>query len=146
MSILHQWAIRWQIPLTAVQDLQRLMGTLDMPVATSGTSEASVLSELRLEASAKGVLLFRNNVGVLPNETGRPVRYGLANESAAMNRTIASSDLIGLRPNGQFIARECKAPGWRYTGTEREMAQRRFIELILARGGDACFATGRGTL
>jgi hypothetical protein len=64
-----------------------------------------------------------------------------------------SSDLIGIRPVsfggchfGQFVARECKAPGWEYTGTLREKAQLNFLEFIASMGGDACFCTGEGTL
>jgi len=50
--------------------------------------------------------------------------------------------LIGIKPGGQFVSREVKRPGWRYTGTEREVAQLRWIEIVTALGGDAKFTTG----
>ena len=120
-------------------------------------SEAGILSDIRLEASEVGARLWRNNVGATYTPDGHFIRYGLANDSAATNKTIKSADLIGIRPIliterhvgqiiGQFISREVKAPNWRYKGNERELAQLRWAELILSLGGDACFTIGRGTL
>jgi len=74
-----------------------------------------------------------------------------------MNDFIKSADLIGIRPIkiretmvgmviGQFVSREIKHSGWKYRGTPHEIAQMRWIELITSQGGDACFATGEGTL
>jgi len=85
------------------------------------------------------------------------VRFGLGNESSALNARFKSSDLIGWRPVlitpdmvgkiiAQFMARECKYEGWTYHGSEREKAQKAFIDLVVAEGGDACFATGTGTI
>lgn len=123
-----------------------------------GASESRVQSMIRLEASQKDVLLFRNNVGALLDERGVPVRYGLANESAKMNEAIKSSDLIGIRKIvitpahvgytiGRFVARECKHGAWRRgEDRKREDAQERFLNLVLAYGGDAAFAPGPGTL
>lgn len=120
---------------------------------TEGWAQASI----RLEAPRKGVRLFRNNVGVLQDKTGRPVRYGLANDSAALNKKIKSADLIGWRRVvitpahvgtviAQFVSREAKEPGWTFSGTEREQAQAAWAHLVLADGGDAAFATGPGSL
>jgi hypothetical protein len=120
------------------------------------SSEARAQSEVRLEAVEHGVTLFRNNVGVLRDERGRPVRYGLANDSAQLNAVLKSSDLIGFRrvvitPEmvgrtvAVFTARECKASDWTYKGTEREVAQQRFLDIVNQAGGDAAFATGRGS-
>lgn len=120
-------------------------------------SEAGILSDIRLEASELGARLWRNNVGATYTPTGQFIRYGLANDSAVINRSIKSADLIGIRPIlitkahvgmiiGQFISREVKHPNWRYTGNDRERAQSNWAELILSLGGDACFAIGRGTL
>ena len=120
-------------------------------------SEAFAQSQVRLEAPAAGVTLWRNNVGVLVDLTGRPVRFGLANESSALNARLKSSDLIGWRavvvtPEmvgrriAQFVSRECKAPGWAYRGDPREVAQKAWLDLVTVAGGDACFTTGPGTL
>ena len=150
---LHDWARKWGLSVECLRDLQITLGTYTPPLAPEapgvGKSEAWAQSALRIEASRKGVKLFRNNVGALADKTGRFVRYGLANDSAAQNATLKSGDLIGLRPTliaghvyGIFVSREMKSPGWQYTGTEREVAQLNWINLINSCGGDAAFATG----
>ena len=48
-------------------------------------SEAAVSNDVRLVAARAGTRLWRNNVGVLEDKTGRPVRSGLANDSKALN-------------------------------------------------------------
>jgi len=131
--------------------------TLKTGSSGSFSSESGVLSDIRLEASQRGARLWRNNVGATYTPSGQFLRYGLANDSAALNAAIKSADLIGIRPViitpqdvgrviGQFISREVKHPGWKYTGTDRERAQLAWAELINSLGGDACFTTGRGTL
>ena len=120
-------------------------------------SEAEVQSIVRLEAARKGIRLYRNNVGAGKLENGAFIRWGLANDSAAVNDRLKSSDLIGIRavqitPDmvgktiGVFVCRECKREGWVYTGNDEEEAQLRFLHLIRDLGGDAGFATGEGTL
>lgn len=120
------------------------------------TSEALAQSLVRLDAAEHGITLWRNNVGTLPDRNGRPVRFGLANDSAQLNAVLKSSDLIGWRPVvvtpemvGQtvavFVARECKPEGWKYRGNPHEVAQQRFLDMINHNGGDAAFATGRGS-
>jgi hypothetical protein len=161
VSVIHQWAIKWGVRLDAVQDLQLMLGTLTLPPSAQSSgpakSEAWAQSAVRLEASEKGVKLWRNNVGALLDRNGRLVRYGLANDSQQMNEKIKSGDLIGWRPVlitpahvghtlGQFVSREIKEPGWQYTGTEREAAQLTWANVVNAAGGDARFATGPGTL
>lgn len=118
-----------------------------------GKSEAEVQAELRLLAPQRGETLWRNNVGVLRDERGVPVRYGLANETKAMNQRWKSADLIGWRrvvvtPDmvGQtlavFTSYEVKYEGWRYTGAGRESAQKAWADLVTLAGGYACFWAG----
>ena len=120
-------------------------------------SEAHVLSQVRLEATELGIRLFRNNVGACYTREGSFLRYGLANDSHALNSRIKSADLIGIRPVlvipsmvgqtiGQFVSREIKYSQWKYTGTDREKAQLAWAELIMSLGGDSGFSTGRGSL
>lgn len=161
MNDLHEWFNRNAgKPLTVevFRDLQTTLGTYTPPLPAeapgAGKSEAWAQSVVRLEASEKGVKLFRNNVGVLEDKTGRPVRYGLGNDSAQQNEIIKSADLIGIRgvvitPEmighrfGQFVSVECKSPGWQYTGAGRERAQMAWMNLINSMGGMAFFSTGR---
>lgn len=129
----------------------------------TNASESRTQAEVRLEAPLKGVRLWRNNVGVLRDETGRPVRYGLANDTRQLNECLKSGDLIGWRKTrvtqdmvGTFVAvivsRECKPEGWapaQPTDTHRwarEEAQRAWARLINDDGGDAMIVTGAGTL
>lgn len=157
---LYAWAARWGIPLAAIQELQAVYGLDGTPgdePYRGKKSESFAQSQVVLEGARKGVRLWRNNVGVLEDKTGRPVRYGLANQSKEQNAVIKSGDLIGIRPVlivpemvgvtiGQFVSREIKEPGWRYAETEREAAQLRWAEMVCALGGDAAFATGEGSL
>jgi hypothetical protein len=139
----------------ALDDLRALMlaDAPTEPSATPGASEAAIQSQLRVDWSKQGDRLWRNNVGVLPDARGVPIRFGLANDSGAINSVLKSSDLIGIRRRlitpdmigqvfGQFAAREAKKAGWRFAGTARELAQLKFIELVNALGGDARFTTG----
>lgn len=87
------------------------------------TPESAVMREVRLALSDAGCVVWRNNVGV---DTARGVRYGLC---------VGSADLIGIAPDGRFLAVECKAPRGRTTE-----AQRLFLELVRARGGIAFVA------
>ena len=157
--ILTEWAKRHNIPPHMIAELRLLMlggdVTPDAPAAPG--SEAAVQNAIRLEASRAGHRLFRNNVGVLRDDRGIPVRFGLANDSAALNKICKSSDLIGIKRVlitqdmvgshiGQFLSREVKRSNWKYSGTEREVAQLAWINMVVALGGDAKFATGEGTL
>ena len=116
-------------------------------------SESRAQGRIVLVAPELGFTLYRNNVGALRDARGRVVRYGLANETAALNRRIKSGDLIGIRqvliePHhvgltlGQFASVEVKEPGWAYSGRGREPAQLAWIEHVRKLGGFACFADG----
>ena len=94
---LDQWARRHNISPEALDELRAAMGCLPVVVPHSGGSEAAVQAAVRLEAAKKGVKLWRNNVGVLSNEEGGYVRYGLANDSKRLNEAVKSSDLIRCR-------------------------------------------------
>lgn len=157
MNNLTRWAIKHGVSEAALAELHSdVLGTDDpgdAAAATAGKSEAWAQSQVRVAFSASGGRAWRNNVGVLTREDGVPVRFGLANDSAMVNRVLKSGDLIGLKPRivtqdmvgqliGQFWSRECKKPGWRYTGTEHEVAQLAWVNLILRLGGDAKFTTG----
>lgn len=157
--IFAAWAAKWRVPPAAIAELQTSVLGLDgTPGAVTGKSEAAVQSQVRLEASRKGGRLWRNNVGSFQDpDTGAWVRFGLCNDSKALNAKVKSADLIGLRPVtvtpahvglviGQFVSREVKAAGWAYRGTDREVAQLNWATLIGTLGGDASFATGEGTL
>jgi hypothetical protein len=155
MSPLNEWALRWGIPQTAIEDFRRCVLALDggPPDATPGTSEAAIQSQVRVAASRQGMRLWRNNVGAFHDpESGAYVRYGLANDSAQLNRVIKSADLIGIRPRivqpsdmgcliGQFVSFEVKAAGWSWKGTEREVAQESWARIVTALGGEARFVT-----
>jgi hypothetical protein len=158
---LHQWAIKNGVTAAALQELQRevlglLVPVLPTPKAAEGKSEAFVQSLVKLRASQEGVIVTRNNVGALiPKDSKRPIRFGLWNESEEMNEVIKSGDLVGIRklliePHhvGTYVAqwwmRECKEPGWYYTGEGREPAQKACIDMVNAAGGDAAFSNGAG--
>lgn len=126
--------------------------------SVSAKSEASVQAEVRIAASAKGWRLFRNNVGVLRDERGIPVRFGLANDSKQLNAIVKSADLLGVRPVlitqemvgtiiGQFVSVEVKAAGWKPSKSNKhEQAQRNWADMIHAMGGHAVFFTDKEQL
>lgn len=159
--MLHEWALQWGIPLAALHDLQRRMGVLDDyhpgAPAPGDRSEGAVSNLVRVEASRKGMRLWRNNVGKLDDENGRPVRYGLANDSPQVNKVLKSGDLIGIdpspitlamvgQPRGQFVSAECKPEGWHFTGTPRENAQQAWAMRVISLGGRALFVNREGML
>lgn len=121
------------------------------------TPEAQVQADVRLEVSRRGDRLWRNNVGAGKLENGSFVRWGLCNDSVAVNAALKSADLIGLRRVmitqemvgsiiGQFMSVECKHADWHWTGTPREISQLHWAELILSLGGYAAIVTGAGAL
>ena len=151
---LHDWSIRHHVSLQALRELHILLtSTVPSPTASQGASESDVQARVRLAASQAGDVLWRNNTGVLKDERGVPVRFGLCNDSEKLNKHAKSSDLIGIKrvtitpamvgqTAGLFWAVECKRAGWAYKGTDREVAQLRFIEAVVAMGGHAQFSTG----
>ena len=161
MTQLNNWAARHGVSPQALDELKAILTqpNTEPKQTIIGASETAVQNSIRLEATNFGCRLWRNNVGAYsekkPPSPG--TRWGLCNDTSEMNGHIKSSDLIGIRPViitslmvgstiGQFVAREVKKGGWSYKATDREVAQLRFLELVLALGGDACFANGEGTL
>lgn len=118
--------------------------------------ETDVQNMLRVEASKLGCRLWRNNVGVLFDDKGRPVRYGLANESAKQNKLFKSSDLIGVTPVliqphhvgqtlGLFTSVEAKRSGWEFNPNDaHQVGQYNFAALVISLGGLAMFANDPG--
>ncbi len=146
--MIEEWAHRWGIPATAIADLRQTMGVRTDPMSRydDATTEAGVSQRVRLEYAKNTHRLWRNNVGVLNDKRGVPVRFGLANDSKQLNQVVKSSDLIGITQVrieqhhvgsiiGQFTAIETKKPGWKYTGTKREVAQLKYHELVISMGG-----------
>lgn len=148
---LDEWARRWGIPQAALDDLKTTVG-LDGHQGGGETSEAGVQARQRLVATQRGERVWRNNVGAGKLEDGSFIRFGLANDSKTVNDRIKSADLIGIRPViitpemigrtiGQFVSYECKHPGWRFKGSDREVAQARWACLIITFGGHAEFVS-----
>lgn len=115
-------------------------------------AESTVQNHIRHMSAQLGDDLWRNNSGVLNDVKGRPVRFGLGNDSAKINKVCKSSDLIGLTrvmvtPEmvgtviAVFTAVEVKENGWVFNPrNDREVAQKTFIDFILRAGGYAGFA------
>ena len=86
-------------------------------------SEQNILNDIMIAISKAGATVWRNNTGALQDKTGRLVRYGLCK---------GSSDLIGICPDGRFLAVEVK----NNTGRATE-DQLRFIDAVRSKGGRA---------
>lgn len=156
-ELLEHWAERWGIPTKALDELRYNILSVAEP-STRGNSEGDVAKRMLMNLSASGWRLWRNNVGagLLSDTHGKVsgyIRFGLANESSAMNRHVKSGDYIGIRPLlitpnmvgtivGQFASIETKAPGWVFNPkSPHEVAQERWITLVKLLGGFATFHT-----
>lgn len=156
MFDLYTWAARHGVSPLALAELRDGLTAVSQPQPGDGRSEQSESAAqalIRISAPSKGVISWRNNVGALQDKRGIPVRFGLANDTAALNKRIKSADLIGgrrllIEPKHlgsiilQFWSREVKKPGWTYCGDDHEKAQLAWAQLVVANGGDAGFATG----
>ena len=91
-------------------------------------SEANILNDCMIALSAAGCLVWRNNTGALPDRTGsgRIVKFGLCR---------GGSDIVGITPDGRFLAVECKTATGRATPD-----QIRFIDAVNWHGGRAGIA------
>lgn len=160
---LEQWAARWIPRENITQAFAELAAcsivTPEPDALVGGKLEGYVQSTVRLEAARASppCYLWRNNIGAGKIADGRFVRWGLANDSKALNERMKSGDLIGLRSImitaamvgsrfGQFISRECKREDWKYSGTLEENAQLNWCTLINSLGGDARIVKAPGSL
>ena len=117
------------------------------------SNEAVIQQQVRLAMARLGAQVWRNQSGAMEDKTGRIVRFGLSNDSAALNAAIKSADLVGITPMtvqqhhvgrtvGVFTALEVKRPGWHLTpGDKRGQAQKRFLDIVVGVGGMAGFVT-----
>ena len=112
--------------------------------------ESSVQQDIQLEATKQNHRLFRNNSGSFKDQTGRQVFFGLGNISKKSNDEYKSSDLIGFMPViiakemvgkkvAIFIAAEVKRSSWKYMSTDREVAQKKFLDVVNLNGGLGIF-------
>lgn len=149
---LRTWALRHNVTPAALGELAEILGAGSQPEGEEGASEGRVQSRVRLAAPFHGMKLWRNNVGALLDKRDIPVRFGLANDTPALNKKLKSGDLIGWRSVeitgamvgsviAQFVSFECKHAGWHYTGDEHEQAQQRWAALVELAGGHARFVT-----
>jgi len=116
-------------------------------------NESAIQNKLRLAAAANGQILWRNNSGAYIDRRGALVRYGLCNSSKSINKTLKSSDLIGItqieikphhvgRTMGIFTAIEVKPSGWDYQSQMSKVtAQINYINLVKSSGGIGGFCT-----
>lgn len=119
------------------------------------TPEAHATDEVLRRAFDWKCRLFRNNSGAFKDESGRLIRFGVGNTSAAENKKYKSGDYIGWFPLtitadmvGKTIAvyteLEMKKPSFKireaYPINCREHAQHNRIKLIRAQKGIAGFA------
>lgn len=159
-----EWAQRHPAAAAELTQVTAMSGAVQ---EDAGTDEAWAQQNVRFQVPKAGGLVWRNNVGATPamlqshcpkchfhfEVPQRIIRYGLANDSHQLNEIIKSADLIGIMPRlitdqmvgstiGQFMAVECKHPGWSYSGKGREGAQQAFLALVASKGGIAQFSTG----
>lgn len=155
MQNLIEWANRWQIPPQALEEL--CSAALYLEVPKDASAEARVQSEIRLKAARAGKYLFRNNVGAGKLASGSFVRFGLGNDSVALNAKFKSADLIGIERVqvtqemvgshiGRFLSVECKRRDWKLAGTLEECAQVAWATLINAQGGRAIITNTDGSV
>ncbi len=88
-----------------------------------GKKEAEVLKECLFLLKKKGIFCWRQNTGAFETKNGGFFRSSIA----------GVSDILGILPDGRFLAVECK----RESGGVVSEKQRQFIANIKACGGVA---------
>lgn len=112
------------------------------------SDEKTIQQDIQIESSKHGHKLWQNSSGAFTDNTGRLVRFGLGHTSN--NQSFKSSDLIGFtmveitkEMVGSklpiFTAIEVKNSKWKYTETDREVAQKKFMDVIKMSKGIASF-------
>ena len=116
-------------------------------------TEIPVQNECRLQLSKIGGIAYRNNSGVAYDSNGTPVRFGLGNDSAKINKVRKSTDLICCLPVeitpemvghtvGIMLVIDAKKPTWKYKESDKTAtAQLNFIKQIRNLGGIGGFVT-----
>ena len=98
-------------------------------------SEAQLVAQVQLDLSSDSVRLLRNNVGVLPDRTGRPVRYGVGNPGGSdligWSSVTVTPEMVGTRI-AIICAIECK-----HGRNKPTDAQQSFIDAVVKAGGRA---------
>jgi hypothetical protein len=107
-------------------------------------SEAATLQEIRLALGREQSLrLFRNNTGMLRDEHGRPVRFGLhpgSSDLIGWRSILVTPEMVGTRL-AAFCSIEVKRPGGRHPVTAEQQA---WIDAVAAAGGFAGVARNPG--
>ena len=85
--------------------------------------ESRIVNECLIALSQAGCLAWRNDTGAYRTPEGRLIKYGLCKGSA---------DIIGISPDGTFLAIECKT-----TSGRTSPAQDRFLAAVQSKGGRA---------
>lgn len=157
MNTLHAWAHKHGISAKALADIPTCVipAACQPPPNLIAEGEAGVSARLQVEASERGWRLWRNNRGACVDNSGRHIRYGLANTSKRMGDAIRSADLIGIIPRritfedagktiGQFVSVEAKAPGVDVTRRKDKhtMGQKKWAEVVRSLGGEAIITSG----
>lgn len=86
MSLIEEWAAKWGVSQAAIADLYGSLPDQPAPKRCKVGTEDAAQQAIRVEASKKGMRLWRNNVGACQDHTGRFIRYGLANDSKKLIR------------------------------------------------------------
>ena len=86
-----------------------------MATKPKGIPESVVLSECLFYLQISGIYCWRNNTGGTKTKTGF-IRFG----------KVGSSDILGILPDGRFLAVECK----RERGGKVSEQQKVFLDMI----------------
>lgn len=100
--------------------------------------ESTVLGDLRVQVQSYGCTTFRNNVGMLKNEYGRVVRFGLcegSSDTIGWTEYVIEQKDVG-RKVAIFTAFETKRPVGGKPPTDEQVA---FVGRVQLAGGIAAF-------